>query len=76
MTIRALLGVKLFRRNSKHVVTLDAYTMEHWLPRRRSFMLRGLSLRLGRFGSHKQILAQQCASQYPWRVRAIDLAAS
>jgi hypothetical protein len=58
MTIRALLGVKIFRRNAKHIVTLDAHAMEHWLPRCRSFMLRGLSLRFSRFGSHEQILAQ------------------
>jgi len=35
MAIGALLGVKILRRNTKHVVTLDANTMEHRLSRRR-----------------------------------------
>ena len=41
MTIGALLGVELFRRDAKHVIALDADTMEHWLR-----MLSGLSLLL------------------------------
>ena len=48
MAIGALLGVKIFRRNAEHVVTLDANTMKNWLPRRRSFVFRGMGLRLGR----------------------------
>jgi hypothetical protein len=57
MTIGALLGVKIFRQNAEHIVTLDANTVEHWLSRRRSFLLRGMNLCLVWLGSHEQILA-------------------
>jgi hypothetical protein len=57
MAIGALLGVKILRRNAEHVVTLDANTMKHWLPRRRGFVFRGMGLGLRGFGCHKQILA-------------------
>jgi hypothetical protein len=32
MAIGTLLGVKIFRRNAEHVVTLDANAVEGWLP--------------------------------------------
>ena len=57
MTVRALLGVKIFRRDAKHVVTLDAHTMERGLPWCRSFMLRGMGLCGGWLSGHGQILA-------------------
>ena len=53
MAVGALLGIKIFRRNAKHVVTLDAHPMEHCLPRRRSLVLRGVSLCLGWLCSHE-----------------------
>ena len=65
MAIGALFRVKIFRRNAEHIVTLDANAVEHWLPRRRSFLFRGMSLRWARFSSHEQILAQQWATQHP-----------
>ena len=55
--IGALLGVKIFRQNAEHIVTLDANTVKHWLSRRRSFLFGGMNLRLVRLGSHEQILA-------------------
>ena len=64
MTIRALFGVKIFRRNAKHVVTLDANAMDERLSWRRSLMFWGMSLRLVRFCRHKEILAQQQATQH------------
>ena len=64
MAIGALLGVKILRRNAEHVVTLDANTMKHWLPRRRGFVFRGMRLWLRGFGCHKQILAYRRASQH------------
>ena len=63
MTIGALFGVKIFRRNPEHIVTLDAHPMEHRLPRRRRLVFWGMSLLLGRLCSHVQILAQLFASQ-------------
>ena len=45
MAIGALFGVKIFRRNAEHIVTLDAHPMEHRLPRRRSLVFWGVSLR-------------------------------
>ena len=70
VTTGALLGVKIFRRNAEHVVTLDAHAMKHRLSRRRRFVLRvvrlvrlrrGLRSRLGGFGRHTQILAYRLA---------------
>jgi hypothetical protein len=57
VAIGALLGVKIFRQNTEHIVTLDAHTVENWLPRRRSFLFRGMSLRRIGLGRHKRILA-------------------
>src|SRR5216683_1408671 len=65
MAIGALLGVKIFRRNAEHVVTLDANTMKHRLPRSRRFVFWGIRLGLIGFGYHKQILAYRRASQHP-----------
>jgi len=53
----ALLGVKIFRQNTEHIVTLDANTVENWLSRRRSFLLRGMTLCWIGLVGHKQILA-------------------
>ena len=36
MAGRALLGVKILRRDAEHVVTLNANAMQHGLPGRRS----------------------------------------
>jgi len=44
MATGALLGVKILRRNAEHVVTLDANTMKHRLPRRRRFVFWGMRL--------------------------------
>jgi hypothetical protein len=62
MAIGALLGVKIFRRNPEHVVTLDANAVEDWLPKRRGlrFCMR---LRLDRLSWHSEILAQPCETQ-------------
>ena len=65
MAIRALLGVKILRRNAEHVVTLDANTMKDWLPRRRRFVFRGMGLGLRGFGCHERILAYPRASRHP-----------
>jgi len=58
MAAGALFGVKILRRNTEHVVTLDANTMQDRLPRRRGFVFRGMGLRLSWFSGHRQILAQ------------------
>ena len=63
MAIGALLGVKILRRNTEHVVTLDANTMKDRLPWRRSFVFRGMGLGPSRFGCHEEILAY-------WRARS------
>lgn len=55
--IGALFGFKIFRQNAEHIVTLCANTVEYWLSRRRSFLLRDMHLRLVRLGSHERILA-------------------
>ena len=60
----ALLGVKILRRNAEHIVTLNANTMKNGLPRRRSFVFRGVGLGLSGFGCHTQILAYWRASQH------------
>jgi len=65
MATGALLGVKILRRNAEHVVTLDAHTMKHGLPRRRRFVFRGMGLGLRGFVCHKGILAYRRASQHP-----------
>src|SRR5580692_1372124 len=65
MATWALLGVKIFRRNAEHVVTLNANTMKHRLPRSRRFVFWGMRLGLIGFGCHKQILAYRRASQHP-----------
>lgn len=39
MAIGALLGVKILRRDPKHVITLDAYAVQDRLARRGSLML-------------------------------------
>lgn len=57
MAIGALFGVEIFRRNSEHVVTLDAYPVQNRLPRLRRLVFGGLGLRLGRFGAHGGILS-------------------
>jgi hypothetical protein len=57
VAIGALLGVKIFRQNTEHIVTLNAHTVENWLPRRRSFLFRGMTLRWIGLVGHKQILA-------------------
>jgi len=66
MATGALFGVKILRRNAEHVVTLNANTMKNGLPRRRSFVFRGMGLGLGLsgFGCHKQILAYWRPSQH------------
>jgi hypothetical protein len=53
MAIGALLGVKIFRRDAKHVVTLNANTVKHRFSRRRSFMFRGVRSGLSGFICHK-----------------------
>jgi hypothetical protein len=68
MATGALLCVKILRRNAEHVVTLNANTMKNGLPRRRSFVFRGIGL--GGFGCHAQILAYRRPSQHSCRVRA------
>src|SRR5579864_5463358 len=73
MTIGALLGVKILRRNAEHVVTLDANTMKHRLPGSRRFVFRGMGLGLRGFGCHKQILAYLRASQHLSRECALGL---
>ena len=57
MAIGALLRVKIFRRHAEHIVTLDTNAVQDWLPRRRSFLFWGMSLCLGRFRIHDEILA-------------------
>jgi hypothetical protein len=57
MAIRALLRVKILRRNAEHIVTLNANTMQHRLPRRRRIVFRGMGLGLSGFGCHTQMLA-------------------
>jgi hypothetical protein len=52
MATGALLGVKILRRNAEHVVTLNANTMKHGLPRRRRFVFRGVGLGLSGFVCH------------------------
>ncbi len=52
MAIWALLRFKILRRNAEHIVTLDANAMKNWLPRCRSLMFRGMSLRLVWLGRH------------------------
>jgi hypothetical protein len=69
VAIGALFGVKLFRRNAEHVVTLDANTMQNRLTWRRSFQFRSMRLRLGSFISHGEILAQQRETQHYWRAQ-------
>jgi len=64
MAVRALLGVKILRRDAKHVVTLDANTMQHRFPGRRRFVFRGMGLGLSGFVCHKQILAYRRPSQH------------
>jgi hypothetical protein len=53
MTIGTLLCIKIFRRNAEHIVTLDAHAMKNWLPRCRSLVFRGMSLRRVWFGRHE-----------------------
>jgi hypothetical protein len=77
MAIGALLGVKILRRNAEHVVTLNANTMKHRLPRRRRFVFRSMSLGLSGFGCHNQTLAyrrlsrhSRCACAWPCGIPA------
>jgi hypothetical protein len=79
MAIGALLGVKILRRNAEHVVTLNANTMKHRLPRRRRFVFRSMSLSLGLsgVGCHNQILAYRRLSRHlcyacAWALRHPD----
>ena len=65
VAVGALLGVKIFRRNAEHIVTLNANTMEHGLPRRRRFVFRGVGLWLSGFVCHGQILTYWRAWQHP-----------
>jgi hypothetical protein len=53
MASGALLGVKILRRNTEHVVTLDAHTVKDRLPGRRGFVFRVMGLGLRGFGCHK-----------------------
>jgi hypothetical protein len=57
VAVGALLGVKILRRNAKHIVTLNANTMKNRLSRRRRFVFCAVCLRLRWFGCHNQILA-------------------
>lgn len=59
MAVGALLGVIIFGRHAEHVVTLGTNAVQDRLPRRRSFLFWGMSLCLGRFRIHDQILARQ-----------------
>lgn len=76
VAVGALLGVEIFRRNTKHVVTLDANAMQNGLPRRRSFQFVSMRLRRCRFICHGEILAQQQATRQEWHAPGIQLAAS
>jgi hypothetical protein len=73
MAIRALLGVKIFRRDAEHVVTLNANTVKHRFPRRRSFMFRGVRSGLSRFICHKINFTTMAVIATPLqeRVRAV-----
>jgi len=57
--VGALLRVIIFGRHAEHVVTLGTNAVQGWLPRRRSFLFWGMTLCLGRFRIHDQILARQ-----------------
>ena len=57
MAVGALLRVIIFGRHAEHVVTLGTNAVQGWLPRRRSFLFWGMSLWLGRFRIHDEILA-------------------
>jgi hypothetical protein len=57
VAIGALLGVEIFRRNTEHVVTLNANAMKSRLSRRRSLMFCSVRLGLRGFCAHGEILA-------------------
>ena len=59
MAVGALLRVIIFGRHAEHVVTLNTNAVQSWLPRRRSFLFWDMSLCLGRFRIHDEILAWQ-----------------
>jgi hypothetical protein len=66
MTIWALLGVEIFRRNTEHVVTLNANAMKSRLSRRRSLMFWSGSLGLRGFCAHGEILAHHSGNSTVW----------
>ena len=63
MAVWALLGVKIIRCNTKHLVTLNANTVDGWLSQRWGFQLG--CMRLGRVGTHAEIVAQHRATLNP-----------
>ena len=57
MAVGALFRVIILGHYAEHVITLGADAVQGRLPRRRSFLLWSMSLRLGRFRIHDEILA-------------------